>query len=57
MSGSAISRVDARLEVGQLSETVTVQSEVALLKTDKADTGSAITAKEVVDLPPPEFRN
>ena len=57
VAGGAISRVDARLEVGQLSETVTVQSEVALLKTDKADTGSAITAKEVVDLPLPEFRN
>ena len=53
----AISRVDARLEVGQLTETVTVQSEVQLLKTDKADTGSLFTSKEVVDLPLPEFRN
>lgn len=57
VTGGAISRVDAKLDVGQLSETVTVVSEVALLKTDKADTGSAITAKEVVDLPLPEFRN
>jgi hypothetical protein len=57
VTGGAISRVDAKLEVGQLSETVTVVSEVALLKTDKADTGSSITAKEVVDLPLPEFRN
>jgi hypothetical protein len=53
----AISRVDARLEVGQLSESVTVQSEVQLLKTDKADTGAAFTSKEVEDLPLPEFRN
>ena len=53
----SISRVDARLEVGQLSETVTVQSEVQLLKTDKADTGSVFTSKEVEDLPLPEFRN
>jgi hypothetical protein len=57
VTGGAISRVDAKLEVGQLSETITVQSEVALLKTDKADTGTAISAKEVVDLPLPEFRN
>jgi hypothetical protein len=53
----AISRVDAKLEVGQLTETVTVESKPALLKTDKADTGSAFSAKEVVDLPLPEFRN
>ena len=53
----SISRVDARMEVGQLSESVTVRSEVALLKTDKADTASAFSAKEVMDLPLPEFRN
>jgi hypothetical protein len=53
----AISRVDAKLEVGQLTETVTVESKPALLKTDKADTGSAFSSKEVVDLPLPEFRN
>ena len=52
-----ISRVDARLEVGQLSESITVQSEAVLLKTDKADTGSNFSNKEVVDLPLPEFRN
>lgn len=53
----SISRVDARLEVGQLTETVTVESKPALLKTDKADTGTAFSSKEVVDLPLPEFRN
>ena len=42
---AAISRVDAKLEVGQLTETITVQSEVALLKTDKADTGSAFSVE------------
>ena len=57
VSGGSISRVDARLEVGQLSESITVQSEVQLLKTDKADTGAAFTSKEVEDLPLPEFRN
>src|SRR2546427_12421334 len=53
----SISRVDAKMEVGQLSESITVRSEVALLKTDKADTASAFSAKEVMDLPLPEFRN
>ena len=57
VTAGSISRVDAKLEVGQLSESITVQSEVSLLKTDKADTGSAFTDKEVTDLPLPEFRN
>jgi Carboxypeptidase regulatory-like domain len=53
----SISRVEARLEVGALTESVTVQSEVQLLKTDKADTGSAFSSKEIDELPLPEFRN
>jgi hypothetical protein len=53
----SISRVDAKLEVGQLTETITVESKPALLKTDKADTGSSFGSKEVVDLPLPEYRN
>ena len=57
VSAGSISRVDARLEVGALTESVTVKSEAVLLKTDKADTASAFTDKEVVDLPLPEFRN
>jgi hypothetical protein len=57
VTAGSISRVDARLEVGQLSESIMVRSEAALLKTDKADTGSAFSDKEVVDLPLPDFRN
>ena len=57
VTAGAISRVDARLQVGNLSESVTVQSDTGLLKTDKADTGSKFNAKEVMDLPLPEFRN
>ena len=57
VTSGSISRADAKLEVGQLSESITVQSEVALLKTDKADTGSAFGAKEVADLPLSDFRN
>lgn len=52
-----IARVDAKMEVGQLSESITVTSEVALLKTDKADTGGVITSQEISELPLPEFRN
>jgi hypothetical protein len=57
VTAGAISRVDAKLAVGQLSESITVQSDSGLLKTDKADTGSAFSAREVMDLPLPDFRN
>ncbi len=57
VTAGAITRVDAKLELGQLTESITVQSEVSLLKTDKADTGANLTAQEIVDLPLPEYRN
>jgi hypothetical protein len=57
VTAGAISRVDAKLEVGAMTDTVTVRSEAVLLKTDKADTASAFTDKEIVDLPLPDFRN
>ena len=57
VTAGSIARVDAKLQVGALTESVTVQSEAALLKTDKADTGAQFSAKEVMDLPLPEFRN
>jgi len=52
-----VTRVDAALELGQLTETITVVSETALLKTDKAETGTGFTSQEVNDLPLPEYRN
>jgi hypothetical protein len=45
------SRVDARLETGQLSETITVTAEAPLLQTDTSTVGATITAKAVADLP------
>ena len=57
VTAGTISRVNARLQVGQLSESITVQSEPMLLKTDKADTGSEFGSREVNDLPLPDFRN
>jgi hypothetical protein len=52
-----ISRVEVNLEVGQLSETVTVASPVELLQTDKADTHTELKSKEVTDMPLPAYRN
>lgn len=57
VTAGAIARVDAKLEVGRVSESVTVRSESALLKTDKADTGASFSSQEVMDLPLPDYRN
>ncbi len=47
MTVNTVSRVDAALEIGQLSETVTVQSESQLLQTDKADTHTEIRSDAI----------
>jgi hypothetical protein len=52
-----ISRVDVTLEVGTLSETVTVASEAQLLQTDKADIHTEIKSTELVSMPLNRFRN
>jgi hypothetical protein len=50
-------RVDLKLEVGALTETVTVVSETTLLQADKADLSTELGAKEIVNLPLNQFRN
>ena len=44
-------RVDFRLELGALSETITVTGEAPMLDTSTMSTGRVITNKEVMDLP------
>ncbi len=44
-------RVDLRLEVGQLTETVSVSAETPLLQTDRTDTGRIIESKMIAELP------
>jgi hypothetical protein len=50
-------RIDVKLEVGALTETVEVVSETTLLKTEKADLGSQISAAAITNLPLNQFRN
>jgi hypothetical protein len=50
-------RVELKLEVGALAETVNVVSETTLLQTEKADISSELTSKQIVDLPLNQFRN
>jgi Carboxypeptidase regulatory-like domain len=44
-------RVDLTLELGQMSETVTVSSETPILQTDRTDTGRILESKVVTEIP------
>jgi hypothetical protein len=52
-----LSRVDSTLEVGTLSEVVTVESAAELLQTDSADVHTQLKATEIAALPLNQFRN
>ncbi len=52
-----IVRINVKLEVGALTESVTVTTEAALLKTDKADVSVDLRPEEVVNLPLNQYRN
>jgi hypothetical protein len=57
ISTNAVARVDVGLEVGAMTETVTVESPVSLLQTDTGSVQSELKAKEIVDLPLGSYRN
>ncbi|MFB3902689.1 MAG: carboxypeptidase regulatory-like domain-containing protein [Acidobacteriota bacterium] len=44
-------RTNLSLEVGEMSQTVNVTSEVALVKTDQSDVGAVIESKKILQLP------
>jgi hypothetical protein len=50
-------RIDLALTPGEVSETINVTAEAALLKTERADTGRQIEAKTLADLPIPGNHN
>jgi len=54
---NTVSRVNASLEIGALSEIITVQSESQLLQTDKADTHTEIKSEAITQLPLQQNRN
>jgi hypothetical protein len=57
VSPNIVTRVNVELEVGQITEQVTVEAAVTLLQTDKSDVHSEINAKQVQTLPLANFRN
>ena len=54
---SQVVRVDMTLEIGTLTESVTVASERAFLQTDKADVHTEIAGSDIVAMPLNRFRN
>jgi Carboxypeptidase regulatory-like domain/TonB dependent receptor-like, beta-barrel len=54
---NSVARVDVALQVGQLSESVTVSAERPLLQTDRAEVRSELKAAELVNLPVSMNRN
>ena len=54
---NSVSRVAVSLKVGELTESVTVGAEAAVLQTDRAEVRSEISSKEMVNLPVPLGRN
>jgi hypothetical protein len=54
---NSVARVDAKLELGQLAETVMVTGESPLLQTDRAEVRSELQAVELTNLPVPIGRN
>ena len=54
---NSVARVDAKLEVGALNETVSVSAETPTLQTDRAEVRSELKSRELTDLPVPIGRN
>jgi len=52
-----IARINGRLEVGGLNETITVTTEMTILKTDKADVSVDLRPEDVTNLPLNQYRN
>ena len=52
-----MTRVEVKLELGQLTEQVTVQASAVALQTDKSDVRSEVTSQAVGNLPLPAYRN
>jgi hypothetical protein len=57
VTAGQISRVEAKLEIGNVTESVTVESAAQLLQTDKTDLHTELKSKEIVNLPLNQYRN
>ncbi len=54
---NSVARVDAKLDIGQLNESVMVSGESPILQTDRAEVRAELKARELQNLPVPLGRN
>jgi hypothetical protein len=54
---NSVRRQNFELQIGQVSEQVTVEASAVTLQTEKTDVSASLSAKEVSSLPLPAFRN
>jgi hypothetical protein len=54
---NSVNRVDVRLELGQVTENITVEAEATPLKTDTSDVSLELPSKAITDLPLSNYRN
>jgi hypothetical protein len=57
VSTNVVSRVEARLQVGAVTETVTVEASAAVLQTEKGEVNIQLGERAVNNLPLPRYRN
>lgn len=57
ISINTVSRVDVRLQVGEVSNRITIEAAATVLQTDKADVHVELGTKEVTQLPIGGYRN
>jgi outer membrane receptor protein involved in Fe transport len=57
VTAGSVLRINGKLEIGALSETVTVTTDAAILKTDKQDVSTELKPADVVNLPLNQYRN
>ena len=54
---NSVARVDAKLEIGQLTENVQVSGDTPILQTDRAEVRAELSARQLTELPVPIGRN
>lgn len=54
---NTVSRVDAQLKLGAVTETVSVAAYAVALQTDKTDVNKEISTRQITDLPIGGYRN
>jgi len=57
VTANTVVRADVSLEVGQVTEQITVEASALTLQTDKTDVHTELNAEEITDLPLAKYRN